>query len=127
MKKMIVLLFALIFTSTAHAQSVGCFVSYNSFPNCDTSQFECSVNNAANYNLYGTMIGRICDTYLFCLDSLTRTQRDFDALAGINATNNQLANNNYNAYLACNSSLSKTNSLAKRLRKACGSKCRRIK
>ena len=96
------LLFVLcLFAASANAQELGCFVE-NGDSDCSINQVQCSRNPNfinENFNAFGPTLGFICNAYTVCL--VGQNSRDVK--------------------------IRKAKSLEARLRKACGSRCRKIK
>ncbi len=149
MIKKIISLALCVYTSTAIAQNaspfivnVGCFTNnFDSCGNCTAVDIACSFNDNTDLLNFGYSVARLCNLYgNALLDSDTLEKR-----ANANAT---IANNNLAAFNSCkvekdncNATLTATSAsnlsnilalsnqkqLVSKLRKACGSKCKKIK
>lgn len=110
--------------SMVHAQALGqygCFVEEGGAPFCSTATISCDLVNPANNNLlFGQTVGGVCGVYALCLADVLSWQ---DTAAAIE-TNRQewIAYGNGQAAIvkARNKTISK-------LRRACGSACKKIK
>lgn len=117
MKKLLFALLLLPAISNAQSYTYGCFVENGSIY-CSTGEITCGT--FGNVASFGPTVGSLCNQYILALGELvTETQR---------------ADINYNAYLTAEAGrldwiafANKKVALIKRLRKACGSKCKLIK
>ncbi len=90
----------LLLASTAQAQQVGCFVDFSNPTVCSTNIWQCDISSRqSNYSYFGYTMGATCDVYIQALSAAVYYQ---DV-----AKRNQV--------------------LAKKLKKACGARCRRLK
>lgn len=118
--KKIILGLALLVTSTANAATLGCFIEPLG-SSCSTSRIACNVENPnINYINFGFTVGELCNAYVSTWYSLQSKQSESQGY--------------YNSYATCSTGLSAAGNalenqrrLVSRLRKACGSKCKKIK
>lgn len=128
--------------STATAQeampftvNVGCFTNnFDSCGNCTGVDLSCSFNEVTDTVNFGYTVARLCKGFGNAIIYGDNQEKRADANATI-ANNNLAAFNNCSASLStanANSSnafaaLNKQKQLVLKLRKACGSKCKKIK
>lgn len=99
MKKLVLaLLFVPSIVAADYYPTYGCFIEpYQS--NCSPRLVECQADYDRNLAYFGTTVGSLCNDYAYCV----------------------------NRYTASVNVVKKNTSLITRLRRACGTKCRKIK
>jgi hypothetical protein len=123
-------------TATAQAaEPLGCYVSFSNPSQCvQTGHFYCGANWTDNFIAFGFPIAELCQDYLDSYNTLLNCNAYFDeAIAQRNTALDERdalssALSDANALISKTSfQLGKSAALAKKLRKACGSKCKKIK
>lgn len=108
----ILLAFLLLLPASAHADFAGCFVEVGG-NTCATGEISCGANPPDNYETFGPIIGKMCDSCQKVMDAANVCNKGFRAIDG--------------AYNLARNILASRNKLITRLYSACGSKCRNIK
>jgi hypothetical protein len=97
----------------AAAQTAGCYVSASNPTACHDGEISCSTDYNTNLSTHGYTIARICYYALDIANEAVQCNARYDALV-----------TNRDQWVAYSNSQA---ALIRRLRKACGSKCRAIK
>lgn len=104
MKKL--LLITLLFATSAEAQSLGCF-SLNETPNvCANNSYICAPTYQGDVQTAGVLVAGLCEELRIADSEIFGCNRDFNLMSDLAIAHNKLI---------------------KKLRKACGSKCKKIK
>jgi len=121
-----ILTLALLAMQSLQAETFGCFIrNYQNY--CSSETVVCSESSYLNSVDFGPTVGKLCDQFLTAASLAVEINRDLsscrDAYAAISVDKDletARANANYSAGLY-------QLALVNKLRRACGSKCKRIK
>lgn len=120
---------ALFVPNLVKAQQLGCYVDFRFLNTCFEGDVSCALRNDLSEErfFHGTAVGNLCYKYSITLTNLSSC----DSAYSDSQANLASCNGGYNSLVATHNTLvANYNSqlkLIKKLRKACGTKCKKIK
>jgi hypothetical protein len=121
--KKILLTALLLVPASSFAQTSppgGCFIEPGGFPFCSSGDILCGDGGFNNEAYFGHSVGELCDRYNYMRELKAGVQAQLDQCTAANTQSNNVLQEwvAYGKYQA---------KLAKRLKKACGAACKKIK
>lgn len=105
--------------SLSFAQAYGCFIEPGDYY-CSQRTINCQSSSVRNIEWFGYTTGDVCNSFVYCVSQLT----DMTTARDVNSTGWDSCIDQYNALVK---PYNKNLTLIKKLRAACGAKCKRIK